>query len=261
LNRIGKTQTVTKVGLFVFFVLLVLLCVGTPILAQERDDVPKDESPTSVATPLSESPHPQPSGSIRKRPRTVGDVLTGKTQAELESAPEEAPEGQGDAVRATSSAGGQKLDLGPKKTPGKNWATGEVGESTFFDKLIRVCWALALVSLLVWVAAKLAGRAGLKQLGVGASPKSMIEVLERKRLSPGRSILLMRVGPKVLAVAATESGYETLTEFDEELFKKYQDARPGLVEQKAPDPPDGATTPADIARHYLSIIPGTGAKK
>ena len=100
----------------------------------------------------------------------------------------------------------------------------------------------------------------MRQLSVGQDSKSMIEILEKKRLSPGRSILLMRVGPKVLAVAATESGYETLTEFVAEEFRKYQDN--SAIEVAGPsEQRQGATTPADIARHYLSIIPGTGAKK
>ena len=87
----------------------------------------------------------------------------------------------------------------------------------------------------------------------------MIEVLEKKRLSPGRSILLLRVGPKVLAVAATESGYSTLTELDAEALKQFQDEK--STPAPSVDTANPAQSPGDIAKLYLSIIPGLGAKK
>ena len=87
-------------------------------------------------------------------------------------------------------------------------------------------------------------------------------ILEKKRLSPGRTVMLMRVGPKVLAVAATEGGYETLTEFTLDEFNQYKDSKVTKLPVDSEKPvSEGATTPGDIARHYLSIIPGTGAKK
>lgn len=166
----------------------------------------------------------------------------------------------------TEVPAGQKLHFSENPPPGPNWATqGQVGRSTFVDHVVRVTWSLALICLLVYASAKIAAKLGLKpaSTGLAGGKKNFIEILEKKRLSPGRNIMLMQVGPKVLAVAATESGYETLTEFSTEDFKKYQDNL-GSGEENAESSdsvPVGVTTPADIARHYLSILPGTGAKK
>ena len=236
--------TVTRAGLFVLLLLLVL--GGAPTSAQEN---PEPTSPDKAAV-SKEIPAATPQVEATRRPQTVGEALglTGKSEK----------------VEEQTDSGETELNFPDRdKRSSRQWVEqGQVGESTFFDKLVEVTWSLALISFLIWGSAKLAAKMGLKQTGPGAEPKSMIEILERKRLSPGRSILLMRVGPKVLAVAATEGGYETLTEFGQEEFKQYQDQ---LSPQKADAPeensPDGATTPADIARHYLSIIPGTGAKK
>jgi len=254
----NRRQTVAKLGLFVFFVLIVL-SLG-PASAQQPEEPkatpqtatqagPEEVAPSLTSTPAAEPAESaeatQGDASAPKRPKTIGEVLLGE-------GPEAAHQGQGE----------QRLNFPPKKAPRRDWAaSGEVGESTFVDKLVRVGWSLALISFLVWALAKLAGKAGLKQIGVGPSPRSLIEVLEKKRFSPGRSIMVVRVGPKVLAVAATESGYETLTEFDGDQFKAFQDGLVDPGEVEADESPPEATTPLDIARHYLSIIPGTGAKK
>jgi flagellar biogenesis protein FliO len=212
-----------------------LLCLMASVPAQEGSP---PEQPTAVS-----SPQPQ-------KPRTVGEALFPEPTAKVESTTEEVP---------TAS----ELNFPEKKELGKEWATeGKVGRSTFFDKLIEVCWFLAIICLLVWVAGKVAARFGFKNLNPGGSTDSMIEILEKKRLSPGRTVMLMRVGPKVLAVAATEGGYETLTEFTLEEFNQYKDSKvTKLPVDGEKSVPEGATTPGDIARHYLSIIPGTGAKK
>ena len=241
--------TVTRAGLFVLLLLLVLGVL--PVAAQEGSK-PSTEDRAAVSQEITATPVPAASPQVEptRRPQTVGEALglTGKTEK----------------VEEKADSGESELNFPDRdKRSSRRWVEqGQVGESTFFDKLVEVTWSLALISFLIWGSAKLAAKMGLKQLGPGAEPKSMIEILERKRLSPGRSILLMRVGPKVLAVAATESGYETLTEFEQEEFKQYQDQlSPGKSEEPEETAPQGATTPADIARHYLSIIPGTGAKK
>lgn len=237
LKRMDKKHC-KRLGLFV----LVLFVLGLWTSTAAQEVIPA--SPPIVG--------PQDLG----RPKTVGEVIQRSAKAQLEEPT--------DTVSASPLPAEQQLHFQEPKEKGEHWATDEdVGQSTFFDKLIRVCWSLALIALLVWVSAKIAGKAGLKQFGVSeGGSKSLIEIIERKRLSPGRSVLLMRVGPKILAVASTESGYETLTEIDGEEFRQYQDANGLLREREASEtPPLGATTPVDIARHYLSIIPGTGAKK
>lgn len=137
---------------------------------------------------------------------------------------------------------------------------GTVGESSFVDNVRKVTWALAMVCFAIWAVSKIVGRATLQKWGLPVEQNSMIELLEKKRLSPGRSIMLLRVGPKVLAVAATESGYTTLTELDAEELKKFRDeTASSAMEDSVAE--SNAQTPTDIAKHYLSIIPGLGAKK
>ena len=227
-------------GRFALYVMALLLCLVASVPAQEG---PPPEQPT-----VASSPQPE-------RPRTVGEVLSPEVLPTAESAQ------TGSTTEEVPTA--SELNFPEKKNLGKDWATeGRVGSSTFFDKLIEVCWSLAIICLLVWVAGKVAAKFGLKNLSPAGSSDSMIEILEKKRLSPGRTVMVMRVGPKVLAVAATEGGYETLTEFSLEEFNQYKDSKvTKLPVDGEKSVPEGATTPGDIARHYLSIIPGTGAKK
>ncbi len=169
-----------------------------------------------------------------------------------------------EAVQATPLPSGQRpLALPSPVSDAKalaDWrADGTVGKSTFVDRIRKVTWTLAFICFLIWGAGKIVGRATLQKWGLPVEAESMIEVLEKKRLSPGRSILLLRVGPKVLAVAATESGYSTLTELDAEALKQFQDEK--STPAPSVDTANPAQSPGDIAKHYLSIIPGLGAKK
>ena len=232
----GERRTASK---FALYVMALIFCLVVSVPAQEG---PPPEQPAAVTSPQPTEEH-----------RTVGEVLTPEGVDATPTA-----ETTGDPVPTAS-----ELNFPEKKHLGKDWATeGTVGRSTFFDKLIDVCWSLALISLLVWALAKVATKFGVKNLNPGGSTDSMIEILEKKRLSPGRTVMLMRVGPKVLAVAATEGGYETLTEFGLDEFNQYKDSKVTKLPVDGEKPAtEGATTPADIARHYLSIIPGTGAKK
>ena len=130
------------------------------------------------------------------------------------------------------------------------------------DKLRSVTWALGIVCILIWLLSKVVSKTTLEKMGLPVESDSLIEVLEKKRISPGRSIMMVRVGPKVLAVAITENGFRTLTEIDGEALKLHQDElKVEAPVAKALPEPLGTTTPADVAKHYLSIIPGLGAKK
>jgi flagellar biogenesis protein FliO len=252
----GKTRAATTAGLFVMALLFCLLATASAQEEQPKTPAPQEQSQAVEGSPDT-TKSTGPKAKSKDGPKTIGEMWENKLGSEDS---EVAPETSGDPVPGTS-----KLNFPERKDRSEHWATeGRVGESTFFDKLIEVCWALAVISLLVWGVGKVAQRMGFKQLGLGGSSESMIEVLEKKRLSPGRTVMLMRVGPKVLAVAVTESGCETLTEIGAEEFNKFKDSK--VTNSPSPEagaalPPEGVTTPADIARHYLSIIPGTGAKK
>jgi flagellar biogenesis protein FliO len=158
-------------------------------------------------------------------------------------------------------AGQLKMPIQTDRDVAAQWTRkNQVGQSTFMDKLRTVTWVLAFICFLIWLIGKFASKATLEKLGLPIDPDSLLEVLEKKRISPGRSIMLLRVGPKVLAVAVTETGFRTLTEIDGEALKQHQDEHAERSRQAAEIAPPG-NGPADIAKHYLSIIPGLGAKK
>lgn len=247
-----KIRTVALKGLWVLMLAQLLMA---PTLAQNTPQstaTPAAASAKASATPrAAELPAATPTPD-KERPKTVGELLLG--------------EGGGPSAKSSEpfpSSKDRTLRLPDPKQGAEHWAAqGNVGQSTFFDQLVRVCWSLAIISLLVWVVAKVAEKAGLKEVAVGQASKSLIDIIEKKRLAPGRTIMIMRVGPKVLVVAATEKGYETLTEMDGEQFKSYQDSLSTSTAAEAPSAPsEGGMTPSDVLRHYLSIIPGTGAKK
>lgn len=227
----------TKAVLTVFVFLLFALLFADPLSAQEA---PPDQS----------------------RSQTIGEFFEDRLESESSEKSESTPN-LVEAIPTPSAVapGDQKLHLPDRQPRGENWATeGQVGTSTFVDRLIRMAWSLALVSLLIWGAGKIAARVGWQPVGSKIDSKSMIEVIEKKRLSPGRTIMVIRIGPKILAVAVSEKGYETLTEFTLEEFRKFHDDVPEQ-EEEAVEPEGAVTTPSDIARHYLSIVPGTGVKK
>ena len=204
-------------------------------------------SPVLAQTPSAKtSPGPVPIAS----PTPSRTVLVSPSPVESDGASTPVPSGQAPLVLPTPASDRQVLS---------DWRSdGTVGKSTFVDKIRKVTWTLALVCFAIWIVGKIAGRATLQKWGIPVEPDSLIEVIEKKRLSPGRSIMLVKVGPKVLAVAATESGYTTLTEIDAEALKLHQDERATEVSLAKPET---AQSPSDIAKHYLSIIPGLGAKK
>jgi flagellar biogenesis protein FliO len=164
------------------------------------------------------------------------------------------------APGATTGGGTLNMPTEADREAAGQWKKkGAVGQSTFMDKLRTVTWALAFICFLIWLIGKFASKGTLEKLGLPADPDSLIEVLEKKRISPGRSVMLLRVGPKVLAVAVTESGFRTLTEIDSDSLKQHQDEH--LETKVAAEPSAVAQGPSDVAKHYLSIIPGLGAKK
>lgn len=166
------------------------------------------------------------------------------------------------AAQATSSPGTLDYPTQAEQDAAAQWKRkGVVGHSTFMDKVRTVTWALGLVCLLIWLIGKVVGKSTLEKLGLPVEPDSLIEVLEKKRISPGRSIMLVRVGPKVLALGVTENGFRTLTEIDAEAVKQHEDSLKAAAPSESVAPPMGVTTPGDVAKHYLSIIPGLGAKK
>lgn len=224
-----------------------LICSSGPALAQESQESSRAITIGEYFTrPKSDST--KPASSTGELPEEISPYV---------AAPKE-PSGRPD--------GGGLLDFSEPKAGAKDWQqTTTVGESTFFDKLRSVAWSLAFVSLLIWGLGRFLGKGAAPGLS-GATTTSHIEILERKRLTPGRSILLMRVGPKVLALASTESGFQTLTEMSAEELKLHQDTESQAAaedEERQADPVvlSAPRTPQELAKHYLSILPGVGMKR
>lgn len=190
-----------------------------------------------------------------------------QTTATREVAPEQPPAEPPSLEEAATSVLNQSPEplavaSEPAGAPGDWKKSTRVGQSTFFDKMAQVTWALAFISLLIWALSKVVSKTTLEKYGLPGA-NSQIEVLEKRRLTPGRSIMLVRVGPKVLALGATESGFQTLTEMSEQEFNHHKDDNKvvQLTPEEAAASTEAPTSPADIAKHYLSILPGIGAKK
>lgn len=270
----GKTRAVTRFGLLAMA--LVFCFMTTAARAQEEPPIQVQVQEGTVAQPSQEGaevpdtgtqPSQKSAEAPQDGPKTIGEMWERKLSPDDSEATSEGSEAtsEGSEVSPNSVPTASELNFPENREKSENWATeGRVGESTFFDKLLEVCWSLAFICILVWLAGKVAQRFGVSKIGLPGASESLIEILEKKRLSPGRSVILMRIGPKVLAVAATEGGCETLTEFELDDFNKFKDSKVTRLPVEPDEEgsvPKGRTTPADIARHYLSIIPGTGAKK
>lgn len=166
-----------------------------------------------------------------------------------------------DATVSAEKQAGLGLDEGSQAT---SWAEdGSVGRSTFMDRARKVTWVLALMFFLIWALSKVTGKPMLEKLDLLGEPSSFVEILEKKRVGPGRSIILMKVGLKALVVASTEGGMRTLTEVSEEDYKRYRQDKElkdtSEVEASATKVATGG--PMQVVRHYLSIIPGLGVKR
>ena len=212
-------------------------------------------------------PTPTVSERVAEEATSVPKAAPSADSKMLEQAEKKPVKRVGDVIFPKDEEKSQTLNMpseAEKAQAAEDWkSAGEVGESTFFDKLASVTWSLALVCLLIWAISKVVGRSTMQKLGLPVAGPSQIDILEKKRLSPGRSIMLVKVGPKVLAVAATENGYQTLTEMETAAYEEcVEESEAKAVEALKPDNVDEVEhVQQNIVRHYLSIIPGVGQKK
>ncbi|MDB4929326.1 MAG: hypothetical protein JWM10_1810 [Myxococcaceae bacterium] len=75
--------------------------------------------------------------------------------------------------------------------------------------LAQTLIALGAVCALAWWLLRWAARRG-----VGRSPAGVIEVVDRVALDPRRSLLVVRVGPKVLLLGGSDGSLSLLSELD-----------------------------------------------
>lgn len=126
----------------------------------------------------------------------------------------------------------------------------------FASHLRRAVISLLVVILLIGVTLKLLQK-HLPALAGKSKTKSFMEVLGRETVGPGQTFTLVKVGPKILLVGLTEQSMTTLCEFSESEWSL-------LLAQEAElqvETPEKAKVYGSILKHYLSIVPGMGAKK
>ncbi len=241
--------------------LLCLLFLGA-FASDVSAQVPQVSSP-EVVVPQAPSSVSRPAVGVATSPTPIEKEDTATVPV---SDPSPKPSTSTDSVENAASTAGESTKFGRAKTgaaeKSEDWQKqGAVGSSTFLDKVRRVAGVLALICFAIWGMGKFANKSSLERFGLPVAESSLIEIIEKKRLSPGRSIMLVRVGPKVLAVGVTEGGFQTLTELDGEALKRHQDEKSEVSRRVEESPSAAPTSPTDVARHYLSIIPGIGVKK
>jgi flagellar biogenesis protein FliO len=123
----------------------------------------------------------------------------------------------------------------------------------FSGQLRRIVLSLLVTTALIAFTLR-AARKHIPALG-GQKPLSFMKVLAREAISPTQSLALVQVGTKILLVGLSEQNMTTLSEFSEADLES-------LI-PKAPEPEarTAKSVYGDVLRHYLSIVPGLGAKK
>lgn len=161
--------------------------------------------------------------------------------------------------------------IGPRydqAVPSQDWsphvAPGWAPSSAFVDKFRDMVIALSLVCVLMWVTLKGLGRfaPGLFQQGKGARPGALMKVLEKQTLGPGMSICLVEIAGKAMVVGMTDQAISPLCELSQEELERAR----GLndeeqVADEKPVPEKSTEVFGGVLRHYMSILPGLGAKQ
>jgi flagellar biosynthetic protein FliO len=92
-------------------------------------------------------------------------------------------------------------------------AAAPAGETSMIGLLFRIAVSLAFIVLLIWGAVWVMRRfsdGGLRPVG----GEGLVEVLGRAYIAPKKSVYVLRVGDRALAVGVTESTLTPLVELD-----------------------------------------------
>ncbi len=140
-------------------------------------------------------------------------------------------------------------------------ARGETSNSSIFvQKLQQMVIILFLVGFLAYASLRMVAR-WLPGVGPGKKLRQL-EVLERQSLAQGASISLVRVGKKYLVVGQTEQNVNTLCELGADQLAVADSKAESEANVEGTTVPEAMPAPhGEILRHYLSIIPGLGARK
>ncbi|MBX3168291.1 MAG: flagellar biosynthetic protein FliO [Candidatus Eremiobacteraeota bacterium] len=169
-----------------------------------------------------------------------------------------------EVARTSLEAAGPEASETPAATPqvvvAGNDTTSVVESARYQDptmefsgQLRRIVLSLLVVTALIAFTLR-AARNHIPALG-GQKPLSFMKILAREAISPTQSLALVQVGTKILLVGLSEQNMTTLSEFSESDLES-------LI-PKAPEPEarTAKSVYGDVLRHYLSIVPGLGAKK
>lgn len=209
-------------------------------------------------------------------PKTVSQVWAA-TPAPAASAPAEGPQASatpsvpalaqaGTTIKATPEATASAIPVA-EPTPDLQLADDNPGLRNqsaappryhdpvmeFSGQLRRIVLSLLLCTLLIAFTLKKAQK-HIPAMG-GQKPGSFLNILAREAISPTQSLALVKVGTKILLVGLSEQNMTTLSEFSE-----------ADLDSLIPKPPEPEARTAkslygDVLRHYLSVVPGMGAKK
>ena len=130
----------------------------------------------------------------------------------------------------------------------------------FSYHLRRVVFSLLLIIVMIGVTLKVLQKFLPGMAGSKTTPGSFLNILAREAVGPGQSLALVKVGPKVLLVGLSEQSMTTLCEFSEADLVALLPGSPQTVESVDQAVPS-KNLYGDVLRHYLSIVPGMGAKK
>lgn len=141
----------------------------------------------------------------------------------------------------------------PEET-GPAWAPSP----DFTGRFQSMLMALAFVSLLVWGSLKLVGRFAPHLLNGPPGKEPLLKILEKQTLGPGQSICLVEVAGKLMVVGMTEHTISPLCELTQEELEK---ARAVSEPEAEPARPPAGEAYGSILKHYMSILPGVGARE
>lgn len=130
--------------------------------------------------------------------------------------------------------------------------------SDFTGRFQSMLLSLAFVSLLVWGSLKLVGRCAPHLLNGTPAREPLLKILEKQTLGPGHSICLVEVAGKFMVVGMTEHSISPLCELSSEEVER---ARSASTPDHEPSRPAAGEAYGNILKHYMSILPGVGARE
>ena len=217
-----------------------------------------------------------PLGTPTARPVTVGEVLS-PPQA-VQAATQVAEATPASASQEPSSSSSPQVTAPPasaQQSPLEAAVNGPTATNQDEDEanlvrphqdptidfsyhLRRVVLSLLFTIVMIGLTLKLFQRY-LPAFGKGkVSSGSFLNILAREPMGPTQSLALVQVGPKVLLVGLCEQSMNTLCEFTQAELEALMPTEPVA---ESVEMPSSQKMYGDVLRHYLSIVPGMGAKK